>query len=508
MAENKGSTGRKGNAGTGAKSGASGKSGADKTDPKQAGSASRGTSKGTSTSSSASKKSGSSKTSAASGSSAKTTKSTDTPKAADTPKTSPDTSPTSVPASGGKTAESTGTADKSAAIGSSGSSATTSTGAKAEPAKPSGAPPAGTTSSGAESADKKPSETKPEEAKPAGAKPSVSTSSPTGPTSAPNQAPTRQAAPTPRRGGFFPIFLGGICAAAIGFGAAWYLFAELGLGAPDRSAADATEEQLLDQSGRIDKLETRVDAIPAAPDTSGLESGQADMQARIAELSDRMSKMQDRLDALEAQPTGADGSGVSKGQLNDLRETVTTQAERLEALEAEAEDRDNAARAAAQEELRRAALTRIRTALDTGSPFADALGNLKAAGLTAPDALRDVAEAGVPTQTALQASFAPAARAALDKAREAGEAQGDGGFWSFMSDQLGARSLEPQEGPGTDATLSRAEADLREGDLEAALSEVKTLSDPARAQLSDWAEDARARMQALAAHDALAAKLN
>ena len=174
----------------------------------------------------------------------------------------------------------------------------------------------------------------------------------------------------------------------------------------------------------------------------------------------------------------------------------------------EADQRKEAELASAQQALRRAALTRIRTALDTGSAFAPALGDLERAGMSAPDALQEVAETGAPTQADLQERFAPAARAALATVRKAGEDGEDAGFWTFMSDQLGARSLERREGPGADAILSRAEDDVRQGKLESALTEIDALPEPAKAELAEWAADVHARMQAVAAHDALAAKLN
>ncbi len=276
----------------------------------------------------------------------------------------------------------------------------------------------------------------------------------------------------------------------------------------DDTATDDVAGKLAEQSDRITALDARIDAIPGAPDTSGIETGQADMAAQIADLSDQVSALTARLSDIEEQPTGPSGDAVTTGQLTELRRTLKAQGDQVARLVSEAEQRDDAARASAQQDLRRAALTRIRTALDTGTPFAPALGDLERAGMAAPDALQEVAEAGAPTQSALQEAFAPAARAALAKARKSGDEEGTSGVWSFMSGQLGVRSLERREGPGTDAVLSRAEDDLRQGNLQAALTEVEALPDPALAELSDWAESARARMQAIAAYDALAAKLN
>ncbi|WP_324752120.1 COG4223 family protein [Roseovarius sp. Pro17] len=344
------------------------------------------------------------------------------------------------------------------------------------------------------------------EAKAEPAKPVVDTPKP-----APAQPPASQTAnQSARRGGFLPLLLGGACAAAIGFGAAYFILPEMGVMLPAGGANTDLSARLDDQAGRVDALQKQIADIPTAPDgpdLSGLESSQQALESGLAGLTEQLATLTKRMDQLESQPA-ADG-GVSPGQLNALRDAVTAQTARIDALTSEAEQLEDAARASAQQELRRAALTRIRTALDTGSGFAPALGDLERAGMSANDALQEVAEAGVPTQAALQERFAPAARAALAAARRDKTEGGDNaGLWSFVSDQLGARSLERREGPGVDAVLSRAEDDVRQGKLDSALSEIDALPEPAKAELADWAADVRARMQALAAHDALAAKLN
>ncbi|MDO5756355.1 MAG: hypothetical protein Q4P24_02405 [Rhodobacterales bacterium] len=316
----------------------------------------------------------------------------------------------------------------------------------------------------------------------------------------------------PKRGtgGFLALLLGGVCAGAIGFAAAYYLEMQ-----NSSAAARNTAATLGAQSDKIDALEARLDSLPSAPDTSGVEAAQEDTAAKLTELSDKISALTAQVDEIEAQPTGGGEGGVSasdlkdlRGTLKDLRGTLDDQSKQIANLVSEAEERDNDALAAAQQDLRRAALSRIGAALDSGTPFAPALDDLEKAGISAPDALQNAAGAGVPTQAALQQAFAPAARTALAQARRSRDGGGTDSVWSFLSGQLGARSLERREGPGTDAILSRAEDDLRNGDLAAALTEVETLPEPASGALAEWTQDAKRRMQALAAYDALAAKMN
>jgi hypothetical protein len=65
--------------------------------------------------------------------------------------------------------------------------------------------------------------------------------------------------------------------------------------------------------------------------------------------------------------------------------------------------------------------------------------------------------------------------------------------------QTNARSLAPKEGDDVDAVLSRAEAKLLEGDLEAAVSELSALPEEASAVMAPWMAQATTRMDALSA---------
>lgn len=323
-----------------------------------------------------------------------------------------------------------------------------------------------------------------------------------------------------QRGGGLSMVLGGIVAAGIGFGAAYWVFPQMGLLVPPQDMTDITS-RINDAQDRLDALAAEVDALPPAPDLAPLEGEVAQLSTTLSEqMAADMERLTSRIDALEARPV-AEGSAISVGEITALQEALAVQQEALNAQAGELDDLtaritsdEAAARAAADEaasaKLRRAALARLGSALDTGAPFDAALADLDAAGITPPDALRAAAETGVPTRAALENAFPPAAREALASARASGEAGEEGGnsVLNFLSDQLGARSLEAREGPGTDAILSRAEAALREGRLADALNEVDTLPETARAPLAGWAETARSRLEATAALDALAADLN
>jgi len=67
--------------------------------------------------------------------------------------------------------------------------------------------------------------------------------------------------------------------------------------------------------------------------------------------------------------------------------------------------------------------------------------------------------------------------------------------------------VAPREGDDADAILSRAEAAVRSGDLDAALSELSGLPDVAKSALSEWQSRAQTRLEAKTAADGLVQQL-
>lgn len=305
-----------------------------------------------------------------------------------------------------------------------------------------------------------------------------------------------------RKGGFFPLLLGGVAAAAIGFGAARYVLPE---GWPWPGAADdALTQDVAAQGARIDDLSATVSAIDVTP----IEDRITGLGSAVDTLSGRLDEITTRLTELEQRPVAqGDGGGDTTAlaaELRDLQSSVAAQRDELDAMLADARNQEQQAQETAQQTLARAALTRIQTALDSGSDFSDALNDLRDTGTDVPGPLSDAAD-GVPTLTALQTEFPDAARRTLTVSRKAGgEASGLGGF---LRTQLGVRSLEPQEGDGPDAVLSRAESAVRDGRLADALSEIGALPPEGQAEMSDWAARAETRQNAVAAADELAQSL-
>lgn len=326
--------------------------------------------------------------------------------------------------------------------------------------------------------------------------------------------------PPARRGGVVPLVLGGAVAAGLGFGAAY-----LGLVAP---AADTPEEtaQLDAQAEDIAGLEARITDLAETPpdvDLSAIEAAQADMASQLSDLRDTIGALQDRVGTLEDRPvlTGdaaADTESViaaldgvqarlaeQEAENQAMAEDMRRIAEETQASIAAAEDRAQASLTAARAQV---TISRVRAALAAGVPFAGVLADLPE-GVEVPADLAQAADTGVPRLSQLQARFPAAAREALpvsirDTAQDTPE--GDR-FTAFVRSQLGVRSITPRDGTDPDAILSRAQAAVSAGDLDTALAEIGTLPQVGQDRMADWVADARARLDAEAAIDALSTSL-
>ena len=321
-----------------------------------------------------------------------------------------------------------------------------------------------------------------------------------------------------RRGGFFPMLMGGVAAAVLGFGMARYVLPD-DFPFPKAGSADtqAALEKVASEAKNADMvLAGRLEKLEAGPDLSGLTTATDAAKAAAEEASAKADALAERMAALEASVAdlaarpvtdAANPAAVAayEAELAKLQAAMAEQRGALEALAKEAEDRRAAAQLTEQEAMVRNSVTRIRIAVENGGPFAAELENLSAAGVAVPAVLVDRAETGVPTIAALREAYPDAARAALAAAR-AGSTEG--GIGAKITSLLGARSLAPKEGSDADAVLSRVEAALRDGRMNDALAEVETLPEIARVEMTGWLQLATERATALSALDALGAGVN
>ncbi|MDF1857023.1 hypothetical protein [Pseudooceanicola sp.] len=325
--------------------------------------------------------------------------------------------------------------------------------------------------------------------------------------------PAPAPAPVKRRGGFLPGFLGGLIAAALIVGAAYvYLGQQSG---QDQAALAALRAQ---QTATGTALAELRDSVEAGPDLSPVADKIDEVAGQINALSGRIDATKGTVEALNARIIEIEKRPISEGisesaiaayeeEVNRLRAAMEKQREEVEALINEARQMETDASATAESTLRRAALTRILSALDNGTPYSAALADLQAAGQQVPEALVTAASTGVASLGKLRDAYPEAARRALAAARATG---GDDkrSVGDFLRDLLGARSLEPRSGDTADAILSRAESALKAGRLGDTLAELEALPDQARAEMSGWMTNASTRQAAVAAAEDLSAALN
>ena len=408
------------------------------------------------------------------------------------------------------------------------------------------------------------------------------------PTSEPLAASLPSLAPPRRRGGFGTLLLGGMIAAALGFGAAWLAQDRLGL-FPARLPADLDERlaalearpvpDAADAEGLADRLaevETRLSALEQTPAATvgeapvaeaapvvDIEPLREELSQGIEEAQARVGELEERIATLEARPVAPTGSeaplgaitpeagpavqaaptpdapapdldglrqdilagieprlGQSEAGLAEVRTALSEAQASLDALEgrldqaeaqsaAAAQEAQTAAASLAEAQARAAAaetearsrvtLGEVEAALAAGQPLDTLASDLAATGVAVPDALSQAAAEGVPTLADLREGFPEAARSGLAVAREQGLLDDGSGMLGFLRGQLSVRSVAPREGGDPDAVLSRAEAQLDEGHVDAALAEVESLPEPVREAMADWIAQARSRVQADAA---------
>jgi hypothetical protein len=328
-----------------------------------------------------------------------------------------------------------------------------------------------------------------------------------------------------KRGGFGAALLGGVLAAGLGFVVgqgnllSGVLPASLQRPIVDLTPLETAQATLKSdvselQAWRLDTqtvdlspLETRLTALETAADNA---KARLNLLAGAQDMSEQLAALAARVNALEARPltTGASADALAafEAQLAKLRENLSAQQDEVTAMVAEAQAMEQASAEAARIASAQGVVGRLIAALDAGHPFGSLLHELSVLQVDAPAVLAGTADAGVATQAALRDGFAPAARAALRDAREENKAVG--GLLDYVNRHLGARSIAPREGSDADAVLSRAEAAVRIGQLQLALSELSALPEAAKPAIAAWETAAQKRLSAMSAAEALSQSLN
>ena len=368
------------------------------------------------------------------------------------------------------------------------------------------------------------------------------------------------------RSSSIPIVIGGAIAAAIGFGAAYFLPNESGALTSAVEKANANAAELSSLSARVDEVTT---SVPEPVDLSGIETNLSSMEAKITELSEAnqglssdlsalrseltteltalkdvppvdlsgissdLKTLGDRISALEIEQGNSSSAqaaqakeqleaftvelselvsrtegaldGAVSDALSEIQSAVSDAETRITTAEERAAEIEKASAAAQADAQRQAELSELKSAIEAGSSFEDEIGAFD----NVPPELAASAKDGIPTLVILQSQFPDAARQALASSQTVPEDASTGErLAAFLRRQTNARSIAPRDGDDPDAILSRAEAALSNGDLSGAVAEVTTLPPAAQAAMEPWLENARIRQSALDAVDALSAQTN
>ena len=306
-----------------------------------------------------------------------------------------------------------------------------------------------------------------------------------------------------------PMFLGGLCAGAIGFGIAIL---------PNYfNSNDQLGSLLLDQKEIHDQIISLSETVseltnigPPAnfseeldPFRISLSKLSADIMVNSSAQEQEITALKERIYLLEIRPLNREVSASVmqnyERELTQIRAEieaiVNKVADDVEQAQGGAAMLEVATQAISQENVADSALIGIEAAISNGTGYSTLLEELKLIlGLNVPEVLSANAQLGVVSLNKLQDEFPKLARVSLQTARM----EGDGtGFGAFLKAQLGFRSLFPREGTSPDAVLSRAEASVAAGNLQVALVELIDLPKSGQLVLQDWSERARTRLSVL-----------
>ena len=268
---------------------------------------------------------------------------------------------------------------------------------------------------------------------------------------------------------------------------------------------------------RLGKLETRIDQVANAQGTVPGTAPTADSTAsttapapdpRVDSLVSENDALKQQIASLTERLDQMSGLDAKVGELGPRLEAL---APRLDAL-----DQQVAALPKSNEQQHAVAMIvavgELRSALASDKSFAAELSTLN--DLTHDDdvlrprlkpivdKLAPLADAGVPTLSQLAAAFPATEIARAGEAELAGEVTDDNWlkrFWRGLghsiSEVITVRPTGPDvEGDDTLARLARAEAKLGEGDLAAAVAEMKALTGLAAETAAEWLAQAEARL--------------
>ncbi|HYD29858.1 MAG TPA: mitofilin family membrane protein [Azospirillaceae bacterium] len=277
-------------------------------------------------------------------------------------------------------------------------------------------------------------------------------------------------------------------------------------GLSQRIAAVATGKSEADIGPLVDQLQgmsRRLAALEQRNGQGGLDT--AALNQALAPLATRLAQIEGTANAAAQ---NAQAVGVLDDQVKALSQEVSAasaKANEVAGTLAQKTEAETAAQALV------IAAANLRQALATSAPFQNELNAVNSLGAKDPEvaqALEKVAPfaaSGIPSEARLIERFEVVAPQVVQAARQDPNAN-----WAeeALTRLQGLVSVRRQggnvAGEDADATVARAEAKLKQGDLAGAVAELSGLSGPPADAAQPWLKDAQARLSARDASDTLA----
>ncbi len=280
---------------------------------------------------------------------------------------------------------------------------------------------------------------------------------------------------------------------------------------------DARAEQIKGETdAQVEELRAQLNSTDTSTMDARITTLESQLEGLTAEIAALTSSVQTAMEQdgsiseealAEITMKSAEVEGV-RAQVTEMSTQIAALTQRVEDAEGEAKARLAAAEANAQQAqeeaeqiaanaARQASLEALTDKVQAGEPFAAELSSFsEATGEAIPEAVAAVSEAGLTPVPALKTQLTELSHQAIRASIKAeGDASGNAAskFGAFLKSQVATRSLEPSEGDGTDAVLSRISAALDNGNLAEISTEAERLSVEARTPLEGWLEDIKTR---------------
>ena len=263
--------------------------------------------------------------------------------------------------------------------------------------------------------------------------------------------------------------------------------ADLAANARLGGSSSASSADLARLDAAIDDLRDRVAQLAVRLETAGADG--------TAEFNSELLQAENAIAALRAEL-----SRVTENQTNLERELATARGEleaQMRLATSEMATVTQAAEVQVGSAKNRQLFVELERALNSGAPFSALVNNTE---LELPSALAVAATSGVVPMEELKAQFPDLAYDAIRADISASADDGVlGRLSAFLQKQVAVRSLEPLEGDGTDAILSRIDSALARDDLDTVLAEAENLSFAPAAALEEWIAAVRLRHNAFEA---------